>query len=113
MSGKIYILGGYQTDFARNWFKEGKHVQAMINEAMEGAFAESHLEPADIEAAHLGNFAGGLYNMLVFEVVTVSQFVILVIFTSVLEIIITITAYRNIASLIGGEIEIAGLTKLV
>jgi len=57
--------------------------------------------------------SGGLYNMLVFEVVTVSQFVILVIFTSVLEIIITITAYRNIASLIGGEIEIAGLTKLV
>lgn len=63
MQRKIYILGGYQTDFARNWSKEGKHVQAMINEAMEGAFSETNLEPADIDAAHLGNFAGGLYNM--------------------------------------------------
>lgn len=56
---------------------------------------------------------GGLYTFIVWEVVGVSQFIVLVLFTSVLEIIITVTSYRNIASLIGGEIEIAGLAKLV
>jgi acetyl-CoA C-acetyltransferase len=35
----------------------------MINEVMEGALTETDLEPSDIDAAHLGNFAGGLYNM--------------------------------------------------
>ena len=34
MGSKVYILGGYQTDFERNWSKEGKGIQAMINEAM-------------------------------------------------------------------------------
>ena len=32
MSKEVYILGGYQTDFARNWSKERKHFVAMIRE---------------------------------------------------------------------------------
>ena len=63
MADKVYILGGYQTDFARNWAKEGKHVQAIMNEAMDGAFAETKLKPKDVDTIHVGNFAGGLYNM--------------------------------------------------
>lgn len=55
----------------------------------------------------------GLYKVVIDEVVTLSQFIVLVIVTSLIEIIITITMYRNIAALIGGELEIAGLTKLV
>ena len=55
----------------------------------------------------------GLYYFIVEEVVIVSQFVILVIVTSVFEIIITITMYRNISAIIGGEQEIIGITKLV
>ena len=31
----VYILGGYQTDFARNWAKEGKHISAMMREAVQ------------------------------------------------------------------------------
>ncbi len=57
--------------------------------------------------------SGGLYKFIIEEVVTISQFIILVTITSVIEIIITITMYRNISELIGGEVEIAGLTKLV
>ena len=55
----------------------------------------------------------GLYYFIVEEVVIVSQFIILVIVTSVFEIIITITMYRNISAIIGGEQEIIGITKLV
>ena len=29
MTAPVYILGGHQTDFARNWTKEGKHIAAM------------------------------------------------------------------------------------
>ncbi len=56
---------------------------------------------------------GGMYNYLIIELQGISEFLVLVMFTSVLEIIITITMYRNIALLIGGEVEIAGLAKLV
>ncbi len=63
MSSKVYILGGYQTDFARNWSREGKGIQAMINEAMDGAFTVTKIEPKDLHAIHVGNFAGELYTM--------------------------------------------------
>lgn len=60
---KVYILGGYQTDFARNWSKEGKTIQALMNEAMDGAFTSTGIDPADVESIHVGNFAGELYTM--------------------------------------------------
>ena len=59
---KVYILGGYQTDFARNWAKEGKGLQAMLNETIEGGLRATQLEITDIDVAHVGNFAGELYN---------------------------------------------------
>ncbi len=33
----VYVLGGYQTDFARNWTKENKHFSALMREACTGA----------------------------------------------------------------------------
>ncbi len=57
--------------------------------------------------------AGGLYKFIIHELIHMSQFVVLIIVTSVVEIIISVTMYRNIAELIGGEVEIAGLSKLV
>ena len=32
---KVYILGGAQTDFERNWTKEGKNLVALMKEAIE------------------------------------------------------------------------------
>ncbi len=63
MKNKVYILGGYQTDFSRNWSKEGKGIQALISETMEGAFAETKIEPKEIQVLHVGNFAAELYAM--------------------------------------------------
>jgi acetyl-CoA C-acetyltransferase len=59
----IYILGGYQTDFARNWAKENKHIAAMMREAYQGSIEATNIEPGDIKAAFIGNFAAELYCM--------------------------------------------------
>jgi acetyl-CoA C-acetyltransferase len=63
MPSKVYILGGYQTDFARNWSREGKGIQAMINEIMDGTLNTMEIDIKDIQAIHVGNFAGELYMM--------------------------------------------------
>jgi acetyl-CoA C-acetyltransferase len=59
----VYILGGFQTDFARNWARENKHISAMMREAYEGSLMTTQIEPADIKAAFIGNFAAELYCM--------------------------------------------------
>ena len=59
----IFILGGYQTDFARNWTKEGKHISAMFNEVVTGALQATQIPPEDVEVGHVGNFAAELYTM--------------------------------------------------
>lgn len=60
-NNEVYILGGKQTDFARNWNKEGKHFVAMMREAVLGGLEETGLEPKEIQVAHVGNFAAELY----------------------------------------------------
>jgi acetyl-CoA C-acetyltransferase len=57
----VYILGGAQTDFARNWSKEGKHFVAMMREATLGALEATNIAPKEVETAHVGNFAAELY----------------------------------------------------
>jgi acetyl-CoA C-acetyltransferase len=59
----VYVLGGYQTDFARNWSKESKHISAMIREAVTGGLEATGLEPKEIQVGHVGNFAAELYSM--------------------------------------------------
>jgi acetyl-CoA C-acetyltransferase len=59
----VCILGGYQTDFARNWARENKHIAAMMREAYQGSIEATDLEPGDIKAAFIGNFAAELYCM--------------------------------------------------
>jgi acetyl-CoA C-acetyltransferase len=59
----VYILGGYQTDFARNWARENKHIAAMMREAYQGSIESTDINPGDIKAAFIGNFAAELYCM--------------------------------------------------
>ena len=58
---KTYILGGYQSDFARNWRKEEHNLRDVMAEAVHGALDVASMEPGDIDTAHVGNFAGELY----------------------------------------------------
>ena len=41
MQKKIYIIGGAQTDFERNWTKEGKNMIALLKEAVEDGFKDA------------------------------------------------------------------------
>ncbi|MBI3300533.1 MAG: thiolase domain-containing protein [Deltaproteobacteria bacterium] len=61
MTAPVYILGGYQTDFARNWMKEGKDLVGMMQEAVSGGFTATGIDPKEVEVAHVGNFAAELY----------------------------------------------------
>lgn len=60
---EVYVLGGYQTDFARNWTKENKHFSALMREGVQGALEATGIAPEEVESAHVGNFAAELYCM--------------------------------------------------
>ena len=62
-NSEVYVLGGYQTDFARNWTKENKHFSALMRESVLGALQKCDIAPEEIESAHVGNFAAELYCM--------------------------------------------------
>jgi len=57
----VYVLGGAQTDFARNWSKEGKHFVAMMREATLAALEPQIFEPRQSRPRTVGNFAAELY----------------------------------------------------
>lgn len=61
MSDAVYILGGSQSDFARNWSREGLEVQDLISEVLFEGLDATRLEPKDIDCVHIGNFAGELF----------------------------------------------------
>ena len=57
----IYVLGGAQTDFARNWAREGKGIYDLFAETLTAGVAAAGIEPAQIESGHVGNFVGDLF----------------------------------------------------
>lgn len=61
MAGPVYVLGGYQTDFARNWAREGLEIADLFAETVRGGLAATGLEAVEVEAAHVGNFTAELF----------------------------------------------------
>ncbi len=61
---KAYVLGGSQTDFSRNWTKEGKNVFAMLNEILGDGMRSVNISDEEVIAlnkenqiaAFVGNF---------------------------------------------------------
>lgn len=66
---KVYVLGGAQTDFERNWSKEGKGMVALLKEVIKSALEDSSLSLSDIKvlngenkvACYVGNFIAEKY----------------------------------------------------
>ena len=66
---KVYILGGAQTDFERNWKKEGKGMVAILKEVMADGLAHAGLNFDDVKelngenrvACFVGNFIAEKY----------------------------------------------------
>ncbi len=61
MSSDIYILGGAQTDFARNWTREGQSLFDLFAEAVRAGLSTTKLDAADVEVGHVGNFVAELF----------------------------------------------------
>ncbi len=67
---KVYLLGGAQTDFERNWKKEGKGMVALLKEVMADGLFEAGLSFDDIRelnsenrvACFVGNFIAEKYT---------------------------------------------------
>ncbi len=57
----VYILGGYQTDFARHFTREGLDISDVARETVEGTLEAAAVDPADIDAIHISNAFGQLF----------------------------------------------------
>ena len=57
----VYILGGWQSDFSRNWAREGLDIAGAFAEALNEGLAATGLEPGDIQSGHVGNFVADLF----------------------------------------------------
>ncbi|MEA5047527.1 MAG: acetyl-CoA acetyltransferase [Eubacteriales bacterium] len=66
---RVYIMGGAQTDFERNWTKEGKNVLALLKEAVADGFTDADIDSDEIRRLNednrvgcfVGNFIGEMY----------------------------------------------------
>ncbi|MGE0323316.1 MAG: acetyl-CoA acetyltransferase [Polyangiaceae bacterium] len=57
----VYILGGYQSDFARNLARAEQGIDLLARECVEGALQDAGLEPGDVQCIHVGNAFGELF----------------------------------------------------
>lgn len=55
MRNRVRVLGGAQTDFERNWTKEGKNEIALLKEVTEDGLAAAGLSPDDIVRLNADN----------------------------------------------------------
>lgn len=61
MSQPVFILGGAQSDFAINWTRADHTLFDLIADTTHAALDDANLEAADVDAVHVGNFAGELF----------------------------------------------------
>ncbi len=62
MTAPVFVLGGYQSDFARNLAREGVGIDALVGEVVDGAMADAGVDVAAIDAIHVGNAFGELFS---------------------------------------------------
>ncbi|MCG8667767.1 MAG: acetyl-CoA acetyltransferase [Pseudomonadales bacterium] len=57
----VYILGGHQTDYSRNWARESLEIADLMEASVLGALDDASLDVADIGVVHIGNFIADLF----------------------------------------------------
>lgn len=60
-ASKVFILGGAQSDFARNWAREGRDIFDLLCEMLNVGLEQARLSPAHLQCAHIGNYAAELF----------------------------------------------------
>ncbi|MBX7433825.1 acetyl-CoA acetyltransferase [Mycobacterium sp. Y57] len=58
---QVWILGGYQSDFARNLDREGCDFAGLTGEIVTGTLDAAGVDPADIGVVHVANAFGELF----------------------------------------------------
>lgn len=61
MVANIWILGGYQSDFARNFTREGLDFADLTREVVEATLADSLIDATDIDVVHVANAFGEMF----------------------------------------------------
>ncbi len=62
MTTDVYVLGGVQSDFARNVAKEGLEISDLIGETVAGTLEAARVDAEDVGTVHVGNAFGQLFN---------------------------------------------------
>jgi|ERR1700694_1907914 len=57
----IWILGGYQSDFARNFTREGHDFADLTAEVVDQTLAVAKVDAADVEVVHVANAFGEMF----------------------------------------------------
>ena len=61
MGHNVWILGGYQSDFARNLTREGRDFAQLTRELVDQTLAEAMIDAADIDVVHVANAFGEMF----------------------------------------------------
>jgi acetyl-CoA C-acetyltransferase len=61
MDSNVWILGGYQSDFARNLSKEGLDFTDLTAEVVDATLASAKVDAADIGVVHVANAFGEMF----------------------------------------------------
>src|SRR5690242_6925313 len=59
---EIRVVGGFQTDFARNWARAGLGFADLVDAVVDGTVADAGIDEADIDVVHVGNAFGQLFT---------------------------------------------------
>ena len=89
------VLGGLYSFF-----------EALVK-AVFGRYNQSLFTPDFMVLVHF------IYYFMISKVLSLVQFSVMVLITFVFEIVVTVTAFRSLSGVMGGEMEILGLTKVV
>jgi acetyl-CoA C-acetyltransferase len=58
----VWIAGTYQSDYARNYAREGLEISDMIAEAVTGTLDDANTDASEVDAIHVGNAFGQLFT---------------------------------------------------
>jgi acetyl-CoA C-acetyltransferase len=57
----VFVLGGFQTDFARNLAREGREIADLFRDVLPGCLHAAQIDAPAIETIHVGNAFGELF----------------------------------------------------
>lgn len=57
----VVVLGGWQSDFSRNWAREGMEIADGFAEALSKGLEATGIGPSEIETGHVGNFVADMF----------------------------------------------------